>query len=116
MQKNLTEGSVFRVLLVFSVPFFISYFLQTVYGLVDLLVIGRFHGADVITAVSVGSQVMHMITVIIVGLSMGSTVMISRAVGAADRKKRQKPSAIPLYFLWWFPWGSPFFCCCLRIP
>ena len=90
MQKNLTEGSVFRVLLVFSVPFFISYFLQTVYGLVDLLVIGRFHGADVITAVSVGSQVMHMITVIIVGLSMGSTVMISRAVGAADRKKTAK--------------------------
>ena len=74
-------------MLVFSVPFFISYFLQTVYGLVDLLVIGRFHGADVITAVSVASQVMHMITVIIVGLSMGSTVMISRAVGAADRKK-----------------------------
>ena len=90
MQKNLTEGSVFRVLLVFSVPFFISYFLQTVYGLVDLLVIGRFHGADVITAVSVGSQVMHMITVIIVGLSMGSTVMISRAVGATDRKKTAK--------------------------
>ena len=77
-------------MLVFSVPFFISYFLQTVYGLVDLLVIGRFHGADVITAVSVGSQVMHMITVIIVGLSMGSTVMISRAVGAADRKKTAK--------------------------
>ena len=57
MQKNLTEGSVFRVLLVFSVPFFISYFLQTVYGLVDLLVIGRFHGADVITAVSVAFSV-----------------------------------------------------------
>ena len=87
MQKNLTDGNVFRVLLVFSVPFFISYFLQTVYGLADLFIIGQFNGADVITAVSVGSQVMHMITVFIVGLSMGSTVMISRAVGARAPEK-----------------------------
>ena len=96
MQKNLTDGSVFRVLLVFSVPFFISYFLQTVYGLADLLIIGRFNGADVITAVSVGSQVMHMITVVIVGLSMGSTVMISRAVGAADTEKTAKAIGNPV--------------------
>ena len=87
MQKNLTDGNVFRVLLVFSVPFFISYFLQTVYGLADLFIIGQFNGADVITAVSVGSQVMHMITVFSVGLSMGSTVMISRAVGARAPEK-----------------------------
>ena len=90
MQKNLTDGNVFRVLLVFSVPFFISYFLQTVYGLADLFIIGQFNGADVITAVSVGSQVMHMITVFIVGLSMGSTVMISRAVGARAPEKTAK--------------------------
>ena len=90
MQKNLTDGNVFRVLLVFSVPFFISYFLQTVYGLADLFIIGQFNGADVITAVSVGSQVMHMITVFIVGLSMGYTVMISRAVGARAPEKTAK--------------------------
>lgn len=90
MQKDLTSGSVFRVLIVFSFPFFISYFLQTLYGLADLFIIGQFNGADVITAVSVGSQVMHMITVFIVGLSMGSTVMISRAVGAQAPDKTAK--------------------------
>ena len=48
-------------------------------------IIGQFDHVDAITAVSNGSQVMHMLTVIIVGLAMGATVTISRAVGA-DRK------------------------------
>ena len=67
-------------------PFLLSYFLQTLYGLADLFIVGQYNGSDVISAVSVGSQVMHMLTVIIVGLAMGSTVMIGRAVGAGDRK------------------------------
>lgn len=90
MLKDLTVGNAFRILIVFSFPFLISYFLQTLYGLADLFIIGQFNGAEVITAVSVGSQLMYMITVVIVGLSMGSTVMISRAVGAGDKGKTAK--------------------------
>lgn len=82
MERNLTTGSVFGNLVYFSLPYFLSYFLQTLYGMADLFIIGQFHGADSITAVSVGSQVMHMLTVIIVGLAMGSTVTIGKAVGA----------------------------------
>lgn len=87
MEKNLTTGSVFGNLVYFSLPYFLSYFLQTLYGMADLFIIGQFHGADSITAVSVGSQVMHMLTVIIVGLAMGSTVTIGRAVGAKHLEK-----------------------------
>ena len=47
-----------------------SYFLQTLYGMADLFIIGQFNGVDSTTAVSIGSQVMHMITVMIVGLAM----------------------------------------------
>ena len=82
MQKNLTTGSVFKNIVTFSVPYLFSYFLQTLYGMADLYITGQFNGSDVITAVSVGSQVMHMITVIIVGLAMGTTVLISQSVGA----------------------------------
>ena len=71
MEKDLTEGSVQKNLLVFSVPYLISCFLQTFYGLADLFITGQFNGAAPITAVSVGSQVMHMLTVMIVGLAMG---------------------------------------------
>lgn len=82
MEKNLTTGSIWKNILYFALPYFLSYFLQTLYGLADLFIIGQFQGVDGITAVSNGSQIMHMLTVMIVGLAMGTTVMIGRAVGA----------------------------------
>ncbi len=82
MEKNLTSGSVFRNIVYFSLPYLLSYFLQTLYGMADLFIIGQFNGVGDITAVSVGSQVMHMLTVMIVGLAMGSTVSIGKAIGA----------------------------------
>ena len=83
-QHNLAKGDLFHNMLLFSLPYLLSYFLQTLYGLADLLIAGRFNGADVISAVSIGSQVMHMVTVMIVGLAMGTTVTIGRFVGAED--------------------------------
>lgn len=83
-QHNLAKGDLFHNMILFSLPYLLSYFLQTLYGLADLLIAGRFNGADVISAVSIGSQVMHMVTVMIVGLAMGTTVTIGRFVGAED--------------------------------
>ena len=87
MQKNLTTGSVFKIVLSFSLPYLLSYFLQTLYGMADLFIIGQFNGVDSTTAVSIGSQVMHMLTVMIVGLAMGGTVLIGQAVGAEKREQ-----------------------------
>ena len=85
MEKNLTTGSVGRQLIGFSLPYLLSYLLQTLYGMADLFIIGRYEGVAGTTAVAVGSQVMHMLTVMIVGLAMGTTVSIARAIGADDR-------------------------------
>ena len=87
MEKNLTNGSVFRNVILFSLPYLLSYFLQTLYGMADLFIIGQFEGVASTTAVSIGSQVMHMLTVMIVGLAMGTTVSIGQAVGSGDRKR-----------------------------
>lgn len=87
MKRNLTEGSVFKNVVYFSLPYLLSYFLQTLYGMADLFIIGQFNGVDSTTAVSIGSQVMHMLTVMIVGLAMGSTVLIGKAVGAKDSEQ-----------------------------
>lgn len=86
MEQNRTTGSVFQNIVFFSLPYLLSYFLQTLYGMADLFIIGQFEGVASTTAVSIGSQVMHMLTVMIVGLAMGSTVSIAQAVGASDRK------------------------------
>ncbi len=87
MEKDLTTGSVGKAVVRFSLPFLLSYFLQTLYGMADLFIIGQYNGVESITAVSIGSQVMHMLTMMIVGLSMGATVMIGRAVGSRDMGK-----------------------------
>ena len=82
MEKNLTSGSVLKSIVYFSLPYLLSYFLQTLYGMADLFIVGQFDGVASTTAVSIGSQVMHMITVMIVGVAMGTTVTIGRAIGA----------------------------------
>ena len=50
MEKNLTTGSVFKTVLQFSLPYLLSYFLQTLYGMADLFIIGQFNGVDSTTA------------------------------------------------------------------
>ena len=84
MNHDYTTGSIFKGLIKFSLPYLLSCFLQTFYGLADLYVTGPFNKAAALSAVSIGSQIMHMITVIIVGLAMGSTVAISQAIGKKD--------------------------------
>ena len=86
MQNDLTTGSVFRNVVSFSLPYLLSYFLQTLYGMADLFIIGQFEGVASTTAVSIGSQVMHMLTVMLVGLAMGATVSIAQATGG-DKKR-----------------------------
>jgi len=87
MEQDLTSGSVFRNVIYFSLPYFLSYFLQTLYGMADLFIVGQFDGVASTTAVSIGSQVMHMLTVMIVGLAMGATVSIGQSIGAGDKKR-----------------------------
>lgn len=82
--KDLTKGSVVGNILSFSLPYMLAYFLQILYGLADLFVIGQYCGVDSTTAVSNGAQVMYMVTVILIGLAMGTTVLTARSVGAKD--------------------------------
>lgn len=90
MQKDLTKGNVLKNIITFSLPFLLSNFLQTFYGMADLFIVGQYNDAASLSGVSIGSQVMHMITVIIVGLAMGSTVMIGRYVGEKKNNEMNK--------------------------
>lgn len=90
MERNWTTGSIFKNITLFSLPYLLSYFLQTLYGLADLFIIGQFGTIADTSSVSIGSQVMHMLTVMIVGLAMGSTVMISRQIGEKQNEQAAK--------------------------
>ena len=83
-KNSLVTGSVGKTLIFFALPYLLSSFMQTFYGMADLFITGLYNGSATITAVSIGSQVMHMLTVILLGFAMGTTVRIGRAVGAGD--------------------------------
>ena len=51
MKRNLTSGSVLKNIIYFSLPYMLSYFLQTLYGMADLFIIGQFDGVAGTTAV-----------------------------------------------------------------
>ncbi len=89
-ENRLTTGSVLKNLLLFSLPYLLSYFLQTLYGMADLFIVGQFENVAGTTAVSIGSQVMHMLTVMIVGLAIGTTVSIGQAIGSGNKRQAAK--------------------------
>ena len=88
--QNFTEGRIFAPLVRFALPVLLALFLQTMYGAVDLLVVGQFGSSADVSAVSTGSQLMHTVTVVITGLSMGLTVFVGREIGAGHRQEAGK--------------------------
>ncbi len=80
--SSLTEGKIYHTLLRFAVPFLLANFIQALYGAVDMAVIGWFSDAAGISAVSVGSQVMQIVTSLVAGLTMGGTILIAQYHGA----------------------------------
>lgn len=87
MERNFTTGNVFKSIIIFAIPYLLSYLLQTLYGMADLYIIGIYGEVADSSAVAIGSQVMHMITVIIVGLAMGTTVFIGQAIGRNNKEE-----------------------------
>ena len=91
MNKNInfTEGKIAPSLIKFAIPLMMALVLQALYGTVDLIIVGYFGDPESISvsAVAQGSQIMHMVTVLVTGLTMGMTVKIGQYVGANDYKK-----------------------------
>ena len=83
---NFTEGSIVRPLISFALPVLLALCLQSLYGAVDLLVVGQFGTAADVSAVATGSQMMHMVTVIITVLAMGTTILLGQAIGGRKEK------------------------------
>lgn len=80
-QTQFTEGKILGPLLKFAVPVLFAMFLQAMYGAVDLLVVGQFGAAADVSAVATGSQMMHSITSVIIGLAMGTTILMGQKIG-----------------------------------
>ncbi len=83
-QNAFLTGAIVPTLLRFAVPVLFALFLQNFYGAFDLWAVGRFCGSAEVSAVSTGSQTMLIVTGIVAGLSMGSTVLLATRIGEGD--------------------------------
>ncbi|MDD6023668.1 MAG: MATE family efflux transporter [Oscillospiraceae bacterium] len=85
--RDLTQGSVTKLLLVFSFPLMCSNLLQTVYNMVDMVVIGQFVGKEGLSAVSIGGDILHFLTFLVMGLANAGQVILSQYIGAGNRDR-----------------------------
>lgn len=88
--NDLTTGSVFKKLLTFAFPFMLSTLLQTMYSMVDMMVVGRFVGSQGLSAVSVSSQVIWLTTALCMGFTNGGQIIVSHLIGAGRKDELKK--------------------------
>ena len=91
-QSDFTEGSILKKLVAFMFPVLGALILQAAYGAVDLLVVGRFGSTSGLSAVSTGSQVLNLVTFVVIQLAMGIKVLIARYLG--EKRPEQIGSVI----------------------
>ncbi|MBR2765131.1 MAG: MATE family efflux transporter, partial [Blautia sp.] len=87
MIKDLTKGSVTKQLLMFAMPLFVANALQAVYNLVDMIVVGQVVGGAGMSAVSIGGDVLHLLTFVAMGFSSAGQVIIAQYVGAKENER-----------------------------
>lgn len=80
--NDLTQGSVAKTLVRFTVPFLLSNVLHTLYSIVDMYIVGQYADATQISAVSIGAAVMLLVNGLIMGLGTGSTVLVGQSIGS----------------------------------
>ena len=101
-QRDFTRGPIARSMIAFSMPFLLSNVLQALYGAVDMLVVGRFSDPDpevcaqILSGVNIGSQITHMVAMMVSGLTVSGTVMVGQYVGA--RKQRDASETVGTMF------------------
>jgi len=79
--QNFTEGKLFFPIIRFAMPVLAAMLLQTMYGAVDMMIVGNYSSAADVSAISTGSWVMVVITSIVMGISVGTTVLLGRKLG-----------------------------------
>ncbi|MBR6558837.1 MAG: MATE family efflux transporter [Clostridia bacterium] len=85
---DMTEGSVIKSIVAFTLPMLIGNIAQQMYSTVDTIVVGKFaeNGDNAISAVGSALPILNMLLVLFIGISAGASVMVSQYFGAKNRK------------------------------
>ncbi len=116
VENNLTQGSVFKKLWLFTMPFIGANLIQTLYGMVDLYIVGRFATTADVSAVSVAGTVISTFLMVLIGLSVGATVMVGKRFGAGEKDSLQSIAATGFTIAWLVGLGLMILVAALAIP
>lgn len=92
LQRDFTKGPIGRELISFCIPFLLSNVLQALYGAVDMWVVGNYSSPDaatrtaILSGVNIGSQITHLVAMMVSGLTVAGTVMVGQYIGAKKPK------------------------------
>lgn len=87
---DMTSGSPYRLIVMFSLPLLIGNVLQQLYNMVDSIVVGNFIGEKALAAVGTGFPIIFMMSSLFMGIGIGATIMISQFYGAKDMEQLSK--------------------------
>lgn len=85
--RDFTQGNIFKQLIIFATPLFLSNLMQVLYSMVDMIVVGNVMGQVGLSGVSVGGDIAHFMTFIAMGFSSAGQVLISQYLGAGKKDK-----------------------------
>lgn len=90
LESDLTKGNVWKQMIVFAIPFFISNLIQSLYSVADLMIVSYFGGTESVAGVNTSSSIIIIITNLATGIAAGGTVMVGQFLGAGQREKIKK--------------------------
>ncbi|MDR1177984.1 MAG: MATE family efflux transporter [Spirochaetaceae bacterium] len=93
IENNLSRGSVLSKLVLFALPFLASNVVQSFYNVADMLIVGNFSGMVSMSGVNIGGQVTLILTNMVIGLSVGATVLIGQYIGSDNQEGLRKVTA-----------------------
>jgi putative MATE family efflux protein len=115
-EKDLSQGSVAKQLLLFAIPFIITNLIQSLYSVVDMIIVGQFAGTASMSGVNIGSQVTLLVTMLVIGLSAGGTVLIAQYKGFGDRQALTRTIGTMFSTLFVLAIGLTVIMLALRVP
>lgn len=99
LQRDFTQGSIPRHLVLFALPMFMGSLLQAFYNTVDSIWVGRFLGPHALGAVSISFPLIMALLSLVMGLGMASTTMVAQYRGAGDERMVKRTVATSLLLL-----------------
>ena len=92
---DMTEGSPWKKIVLFTLPMLVGNIAQQLYNTVDSVVVGNYVGDNALAAVGSAGPILNLLIVLFVGISVGAGIMVSQYFGAKEREE------LSLTIPWW---------------